>query len=136
MSAHGFPIFSAIRTKLAWLSARQKVVSENIANANTPGFRARELKPVDFRKMLENQGQMVGLRVTNAQHMSGQGGASRLFDFKTREAPIVEMDGSGNSVSIAEETMKLGRTQVEYEMTTNIYRKQTGLLRIALGRRQ
>lgn len=135
MSANAFPIFSAIRTKLAWLSARQKVVSENIANANTPGFRARELKPVDFRKMLENQGHSVGMRVTNARHIVAKNGASQLFDFRTTEAPIVEMDGSGNSVSIAEETMKLGRTQVEYEMTTNIYRKQTSLLRIALGRR-
>ena len=43
------PIFSILRERMAWLNQRQSVLSENVANADTPGFVARDLKPLDFQ---------------------------------------------------------------------------------------
>lgn len=49
MDSKSVPILSALRTRMELLFERQKLLSENIANADTPGFGARDLKPVDFR---------------------------------------------------------------------------------------
>ena len=135
MDMKSIPIFAAVRAKMEWLAERQKIVAENIANADTPGFRARDLKPIDFSRLLQNQHNSVGLTVTNQKHLQGGNDASR-FDFKTKEAEITEVNSARNAVSIEEEMMKLGQTQMEYEVATGIYRKQSGLLKLALGRRQ
>ena len=37
-----------LRERMSWLNARQDVLSQNVANADTPGYTARDLKPLDF----------------------------------------------------------------------------------------
>ncbi|MEH0069574.1 flagellar basal body protein [Pannonibacter sp. Pt2-lr] len=44
MSLTDLPMFRAIKSKMQWHQARQGVLAENVANADTPGYRARELK--------------------------------------------------------------------------------------------
>ena len=49
MAISDIPILSMLRTRLEWGQARQRVLAENVANADTPNFRARDLKqPVVF----------------------------------------------------------------------------------------
>lgn len=128
------PLFAALRAKMEWLSERQKILAENIANADTPGYRARDMKKVNFREMLKNQGAR-GMAMTHPGHINGSSEAQR-FKFKTEEDGSYETNPSGNAVSIEEQMMKIGETQMEYEATTGIYRKQAQLLKLALGRRE
>ena len=63
------PLLSQIKGRLSWLDERQRVVSQNVANADTPGYVARDLKtPTDFAAAMRDGG---GLRMaqTSAAHM-------------------------------------------------------------------
>lgn len=133
MSVKELPLFAALRARMAWISERQKLLSENIANADTPDYRPRDLKPVDFGKMVEGKSGNVGMAITNARHLTGGKGAQNL-DFKAVESETYEVSPSGNAVSIEEEMMKVGQAQMDFEVTTNLYRKHTALLKMALGR--
>ena len=69
MDLNGIPLFSLINGRMSWLSARQSVLAENVANGDTPNFVARDLKPVDFQSMLAGQGMgSTQLTTTNARH--------------------------------------------------------------------
>ncbi|MFZ5834952.1 MAG: flagellar basal body rod protein FlgB [Pseudomonadota bacterium] len=133
MDTKGAPIFSALRARMQWLSERQKLLAENIANADTPGYRARDLKPVDFEKMLR-KGAVSDIATTSSRHLKGNADANR-FKFKPVEEAGLEANPSRNTVSIEAQMVKLGETQMEYETATGIYRKQAQLLKLALGNR-
>ena len=133
MEAKSTPLFAALRSRMEWLSERQKLLSENIANADTPGYRARDLKPVDFHKLLK-RGSTSQIAMTHPQHLKGAADAQR-FSFKPEEMRTDEVNLLGNSVSVEDQMVKLGETQMEYETATSIYRKQAQLLKLALGSR-
>lgn len=133
MDSKSVPILSALRTRMEWLSERQKLLSENIANADTPGYQARDLKPIDFQKLLKDQ-KAAGLSLTHPMHIKG-GNSSQNFKFTPENSDISETNPSGNTVSIEEQMVKLGETQMEYETATGIYRKQSQMLKVALGNR-
>ena len=55
MNLDKIPIFAALTEKMKWLTARQSVLAQNIANSDTPNYRARDLKPLEFREMIEGR---------------------------------------------------------------------------------
>ena len=50
MNLPDVPLFSMLRERMTWLNQRQDVLSQNVANADTPGYVARDLKPLDFQQ--------------------------------------------------------------------------------------
>lgn len=140
MAITDIPLFSAIKTKMSWLQARQSVLAENVANASTPGFQSREI--ADFKLPLHDQvatsGHLVPVR-TNPAHLGGaniggaglDGGQSWGID----DTETFETSPSGNSVVLEEEMMKVAETQLDYQMATGLYTRSMGLLKTALGRR-
>src|SRR5487761_1715476 len=46
------PLFAALSKRMAWLTERQTVLAQNVANADTPGYVAQDLPEPDFRKYL------------------------------------------------------------------------------------
>ena len=73
-------LFELAAKQSQWLSVRQSAIAANIANANTPGFRALEVEP--FEKVLD--GTRVGMRATQAAHLSA-GPAPRPIAMRQRE---------------------------------------------------
>jgi flagellar basal-body rod protein FlgB len=119
------PLFKAMAKKLAWLGARQAVLAENVANANTPGFRASDLKPVDFGKLLKGEGNgILKLAATSPGHITTP--ASGV----TPEAPKVSASGP---VQLEDQMMKVSDTATDYAFTTSLYQKHIALLKEALG---
>ena len=55
MSDQGIAFLSALQNRMGWLSDRQKVVAENVANASTPGFKPSDLTAQDFTAMVQGQ---------------------------------------------------------------------------------
>ena len=126
------PLFTLMAKRLSWLGQRQQVLANNVANADTPGYRARDLKALNFGKMLGGEGAKLGMAATHAGHLAGQSrkpapGAAEKVD--SHEVVI-----SGNSVSLEEEMMKVGKTMMDYQLTTNLYRKHIMMIKTALGR--
>ncbi len=128
------PILSMLRTKMQWHQTRQKLISENVANADLPGFKPRDLAAPAFdRKTGEAVGNGgVALARTSAGHIApagGEGGAD------PRRVKGFEIRPSGNGVNLEEEMMKAGDNQADYQLAASLYQKSLDALKIAVGKR-
>ncbi len=127
------PILSMLRDRMSWLTARQNVLSQNVANADTPGFMARDLKPLDFASMLHKSTRsMAGTLTTDDPH--------HISVNRTSESGYDDMDtpdnagtASGNTVSLEEEMIKVSETQADYQAASNLYSKAMQMMRTAIG---
>lgn len=128
MDISKLPLFSLISQRMSWLSDRQRVLADNVANADTPGYRARDLAPQDFGAALKS---VAGPATTSSMHLSGAAGAGGLRSRTTRSNAKML---SGNTVSVNQEMMKIAETANDFSLVTNLYRKQLGMLRAVLSR--
>lgn len=133
MSLSDIPLFGMLRERMHWLQARQSVLSENVANADTPGFGARDLKAPDFRDMLKGEGGRLQMASTRSGHLAGSAtSTARVGDFRAEDAPDSETSSNGNSVVLEEQMMKVSETQMDYQTATGLYSKGLSLIRIAV----
>ena len=58
MSVADLPLFSVLKSRMRWLEERQKLLAENVANADTPRYRTRDLKQLDFNAELNATAQV------------------------------------------------------------------------------
>lgn len=123
-------LFGALQTKMGWLGERQKIVAQNVANASTPGFRPRDLKPVDFAAVMagDTQNNSVPLRLTNSGHMDIQGGSSA---HRSVISPDSETTMDGNQVVLEEQMLKMAESRMQFEAAIGFYQKSLGLIRMA-----
>ena len=70
MNLPDVPLLSMLRERMNWLHQRQDVLSQNVANADTPGYVARDLKPLDFEEALGATGGGAALMTTNTRHIA------------------------------------------------------------------
>lgn len=127
------PIFSMMTERLAWLGKRQQVLAHNVANADTPGYMARDLKTPNFREMLGKAGSgHLSMAQTSATHIAPIGAGKA--DVKSSVDKDGEFSLSGNSVDIEEQMMKVAQTAMDHQITVNLYRKHISMLKAALGR--
>ena len=134
MNLPELPLLSLIKDRMSWLEARQDVLSQNVANADTPGYAARDLKPMDFENLLHKAsapGFEPGLMVTNPRHIAIS--PSRT-SFESSDAPDTQPSPNGNSVSLEEEMIKVSDTQGQFQAASNLYAKAMQLMRTALGK--
>jgi flagellar basal-body rod protein FlgB len=118
-----------ISQQLHWLGQRQEVLSQNVANADTPGYQARDLQPLAFGDAL----QQAALRpaVTHAGHLLGKSADPAAAKVKTITPWEVSPDGNG--VVLEQQMTQLAETQADYQMATELYRKQIAMLKTAIG---
>jgi flagellar basal-body rod protein FlgB len=127
------PLFSMMTERLAWLGKRQQVLAHNVANADTPGYMARDLKAPNFREMLGQASTgRIAMAQTTAKHIA-PAGASKT-DYKSDVDKDGEFSLSGNSVDIEEQMMKVAQTAMDHQVTVNLYRKHIAMMKTALGR--
>mgnify|MGYP000554283156 FL=1 len=123
--------FSLASQRMEWLSARQKVIAENVANADTPGFKARDVS--SFQEMLSSTAVSSGVAVTTAGHISSSGPESAAPGVR------VETDGSawaasidGNSVVLEQQTIRANEVSESYRLASSLYRKGYELLTLSV----
>ena len=132
MSLQDIPLFAALTERMKWLSTRQKVLSQNISNSDTPGYQAKDLKAQSFKDMLSgNRDVSMTLTSTNGSHIQTK--ETENFKPKTAKGDY-EMTPSGNGVVLEDQMMKLAETQIQYQMTTSLYKKHLSMMKSALGR--
>ncbi len=130
------PLLSMLKTRMTWLNERQDVLTQNVANADTPGYVAHDLKPVDFSGALRQAGggpaQAAGkLLVTDPRHIALP--AMGRDGFENVEMPDSEASPNGNSVSLEQEMIKVSDTQAQFQAATNLYSKAMSMMRTAIG---
>jgi flagellar basal-body rod protein FlgB len=118
-------IFDLAAQRLAWVDRRQAMLAQNVANADTPGYQAKDVTP--FAQLLARA--TPALARTNAQHMAGpdSGGADPALRPRER-AP------DGNAVSIEQELTKIADTQGTQALTANLVQTYTKMFQTALGK--
>ncbi|WP_024517980.1 flagellar basal body rod protein FlgB [Bradyrhizobium sp. Tv2a-2] len=134
MSINDLPALSVLRTKMRWHQERQSVLSENVANSDTPSFRPRDLVAPKFDQSGGVTGAMGALPMlrTSAAHIAPAGGSGDSFDqnkkagFETRPA--------GNAVNIEDEMLKVSANQMDYAAVTQLYSKSLQLIKTAIGK--
>ncbi len=131
MAISDVPILSMLRTRMHWHQERQRLLAENVANADTPMFRPRDLREPNFeRPPLPG----VALAATSPAHLAGltPAGSSR---FQTSRDDVFETRPAGNAVSLEDEMMKVAANQMDYQAATTLYSRSLGLVKTALGKR-
>lgn len=131
MDLHDMPLLSLLRERMTWLNQRQDVLSQNVANADTPRYVARDLKPLDFDRMVGEASSGTKMMTTNARHISissVHGGK-----FEDHETPDQELDPNGNAVSLEVEMIKVADTQAQYAAAANLYSKAVRMMKTAIG---
>lgn len=133
MSINDLPVLSALRTKMQWHQERQRVLSENVSNSDTPNFRPRELVEPKFDKTGASAGSMgpLAMAVTSASHMTPSSAAS---SFDQNKNAGFETRPAGNAVNLEEEMMKSANNQMDYAAVTSLYSKSLHLLKTAIGK--
>jgi flagellar basal-body rod protein FlgB len=128
MSALGLPIMEQLKSRMQWLQARGKLLAENVANADTPKFKPRDLRPQDSAGATG-----VTMATTSPGHLSSTAVAGS--EPGSRAAAKYETTPSGNSVVLEDEMMKVADTQMDYQAAATLYAKSLGLLKIAIGKK-
>jgi flagellar basal-body rod protein FlgB len=124
----GVALFDLADRRLAWLGAREGVLSQNVANANTPGWKSRDL--TSFASYLSSSAVSGStLALTNPLHMKGT-----LPDTAGVQVQPGEQAPDGNAVSLDDQLMKIAQTDTDHELVTTVYTKYLGMFRMALGR--
>ena len=130
MAINDLPILSALRTKMQWHQERQRVLAENVSNADTPEFRPHDLVQFDFKKQLRETARMPLAGGENG-HLSGTIVSKTGFKDGQERNPY-ETAPAGNAVVLEEQMIKVGQNAMEYQTVTNLYRKQVCMLKTAM----
>ncbi len=127
-------LFDMMKTRMDWLGQRQRIISQNVANADTPNYEAKDLRALDFEKVLqrENRKQLsaVGMQQTSSSHLNGTVNKG-AFKQKMRDE-VFEVSPTGNAVNLEEQMMRQSETAEAYKMTTTIYSKYTNMMKLAV----
>jgi flagellar basal-body rod protein FlgB len=126
MSGGGTGIIGALKTRMHWHQTRQKLLAENVANADTPRFKPHDLKPP-----APSGTPAFTLTTTSPMHVAGNGLGSA---FDTRNPRKFETTPNGNSVNLEEEMLKVSQNQGDFQLAASLYQKSFGLLKIAIGK--
>ena len=120
--------------RMQWLTQRQRVLAQNVANANTPGYNAQDLRALDFRTALRET--QSNLRLSSADGASFAAGTDTDAYRVARNRYPYEVTPDENGVILEEQVMKLNQTQGDYQLVTQIFRKYGQLYGVPPGRNE
>lgn len=127
------PIFDILARRMGWLGQRQEVLATNIANADTPKYRPKDLVEDPFKRLLASETRPVQMAATKPGHMSGSKPSASAGSEGEKMKPY-ETAPSGNAVVLEQQMVKVAETQMDFQMMSSLYRKHLDMFRTALGR--
>ncbi|WP_159980876.1 MULTISPECIES: flagellar basal body protein [unclassified Novosphingobium] len=141
MSSSLPPIFDGMGRAMKAMAEHQRVISENIANSETAGYKARTVEAPDFSALVESQAGVGGTPRVARPRVELSGGMAALGARPPQAGGRVILDSEtsetkpdGNNVTLEDQLLSLGQVQSDYAAMTNLYRKQIGLMKTAIGK--
>jgi flagellar basal-body rod protein FlgB len=141
MGPDDLPLFGMLKSRLGYLTERQKLVAQNVANADTPGYRPSDLKTYSFQASLMNQASgspyrggvaapTGGVRMmeTSASHMAPSKAPSA---WRASAGTDSEVTLDGNAVSLEDQMLKMTDARMNYDAAISFYQKSMNMLRTA-----
>ncbi len=128
MSLDAIPLFAMLKSKMGYETQRQRVLAENVANSDTPGFAPSDLKPFTPAAALQPPAGVSAAR-TNPAHLVGRTRPAGVL--KPSASPDGEARLDGNQVVLEEEMMKMSDSRAGYDAAVSLYQQSLALLRTA-----
>ena len=132
MNLAEIPLFAMLRGRLGYLSEQQKVLAQNVANADTARYVPQDLKPFSFDAHVAQAQGPTMMAATSAGHMapkSAPRGAGAAY--KAVKTPDSETTLNGNAVVLEEEMIKMSDARMNYDAAISFYQKSLNLIRMA-----
>jgi flagellar basal-body rod protein FlgB len=130
MPISDIPILSMLRERMQWHQERQRVLAENVANADTPNYRARDLAAPDFAHQVRTAA--LGLDRTSPAHIGVQSGGGPQFATDSRGR--YQIRPRGNAVTHEDEMIKVASNQMDFEAAASLYSHSLALIKLAVGK--
>lgn len=134
-------VLAVLKQAMGYHSDRQRVIADNVANANTPGYVPRDVSRSDFERAVEEArgGQPrsrtgvspVAMSATHSGHIAGTPVAGSR-QFRTEASPDSETTINGNSVVLEEQMVNANENRMRYESALGLYNKSLSLIRMAV----
>lgn|SRR5262245_19498919 len=124
-------LFSLLRSRMQWSQERQRVLAENVANADTANYRPRDLvapRADRTQPALTN----VSLAVTEPGHIAGGPEASSRF---ASSRSGYDIRPTGNAVNLEDEMIKVAANQMDFQQVATLYSRSLSMLKAAVGKR-
>ncbi|HYD18094.1 MAG TPA: hypothetical protein VEF76_06425 [Patescibacteria group bacterium] len=145
MAMQDLNLLGAMLKKMDWHEERQKLIAQNVANADSPGYRPMDLKEIDFKQILGSSasalsmsaagtggGGAMGMAVTSANHMTPGGGTIGQNLPSAKQKDTYEVAPGGNSVVLEEQLLKMNENYTDHAFVSNLYQKNIAMLKMAL----
>ncbi|MFI4935475.1 MAG: flagellar biosynthesis protein FlgB [Caulobacterales bacterium] len=139
MTLDDIPLFATLKSRLDYIADRQKLIAQNVANSDTPGYGAQDLKPFTLPGQAGGTLAMTpvapaGSTQTSAMFIPLAGTGPGAAKTKPTNTPDSETTLNGNSVVLEEEMMKMNQSRMEYDAAVGFYQKSMSLLQMAMKR--
>ncbi len=130
MTLDDIPLFSMLKSRLDYLNQRQGLISENVANANTPGYQPRDLKPFTIKGSHAGAPLALASVQLTPAHMAGS--VSESPAWAPEDSPDSEGRLDGGHVVLEDEMMKLTDARMNFETAIGFYQKSLSLIQLAI----
>lgn len=133
MTTQNIGLFKALGAKMNYLDQRQTILAQNVANADTPGYRPHDLEKVDFGTVLSKvtRDNVVRPVTTDPRHFPAH---NQVADAKERVMKkVYDVAPTGDAVILEEQLVNANKNQLDYNLVTGMYQKNVALIRTALG---
>jgi flagellar basal-body rod protein FlgB len=137
MTLDEIPLFAMLKSKLSYTNERQRLIAQNIANADTPDYAPMDLKPFSFQQALNgargaNTGAGSGgleMQRSDPRHMTSR--RASAGPAKAVTSPDTEARLDGNQVVLEDQMMKMSEARGDYDTAITFYTQALNLLRTA-----
>ncbi len=130
MSLDNVGLFRVMNERMNWLSQRQNVLADNVARADMPDAKAKDLKEFSFSdalKKAQRSSSSAGVSTTNDAHIAFKSEGS----VRPKEVPvktIYETAPDGNGIVLEEQMLKASQNAMEYQTLMGLYKKHFDLI--------
>lgn len=151
------PTFAGLRERMRFLQSRQKLLSQNVANADTPGYKPKDMRQLGVDPASRGADQTRAMSATggatSGSMMGSSGGVMQQAAYgmamtsprhiasssergnSTGRGASYETRPSGNAVDLENEMMKVSQNQIDFQTAANLYQRGLNTMKIALGKK-
>ncbi len=128
MGLDDIPLFAMLKSKMSYVNARQQVIAQNVANADTPDYVPQDLKPFSFAAMTEAAGSAL---IVNQPGQIAAAPSVETATLKPVDTPDSEARIDGNEVVLEDQMNKLTEARIDYVVAVDLYQQSMSMLSTA-----
>jgi len=128
MGLDDIPLLAMLKSKMSYVNARQQVVAQNVANADTPDYVPQDLKPFSFAAMAKAA---AGGLIVNQPGQMAMAPSVKTGALKPVDTPDTEARIDGNEVVLEDQMNKLIQARIDYETAVDFYQQSMSMLTTA-----